>query len=435
VCFAERLNTNLMIDALLHQLETHKLPTIDLKLERVLHFLRCIGNPQDRLAPVIHVAGTNGKGSVIAFCHAMLMQAGKTAHRYTSPHLVRFNERIMLNNQIIEDARLMVALERSIRQQQEHNCPLTYFESTTIMALELFADTPADAVLLEVGLGGRLDATNVVEQPLACVITPIDLDHQAYLGNTIALIAAEKAGIIKAGVPVIVGRQPADALHVIQAKATEMGAASFCMNKDWNYSITEDGGIAYHSDTLSCITPAPAMQGAHQYDNAATAIAVMDVVGQSLGVRVEAIQQGLAKAEWAGRLQLLPAGAYNAPQRIYVDGGHNPHAARALQEWCKKQEQPVHVICGMRDDKDAKEVVALLCYAAASFIAVNIPNEAHSMPAKTLHDYAVQHHHTVASAASVTEAVQHISQKNDHLHIILICGSLYLTGAVLGEVT
>ncbi len=423
------------ISSLLQQLEQHKLPTIDLKLDRVQHFLRCIGNPHEHLPTVVHVAGTNGKGSVIAYAHEMMVQAGKTAHRYTSPHLVRFNERVMLNNEIIADAPLQAALERIIAQQEEHDCPLTYFESTTIMALQLFADMPADAAFLEVGMGGRLDATNVVDVPLACVITPIGMDHQSYLGNTLALIAAEKAAIIKRNVPVVVGRQEEDAAQVIAAKAAQMDAPIYRLGKEWDYSILGDGRLHYVSATLDITTPAPAMLGLHQYDNAACAIALMDAVGKSLGMSQHAIQQGIAHAHWAGRLQKLPQRAYGVENTIYVDGGHNVHAAHALQAWCSKQPQPVHIVIGMRNDKDAAQVIEIMAKHAASITAVNIPDEPQSLDAKQIYDSALLHHKKVSQAETVSQAVKNISEKYRNLHEILITGSLYLTGAVLGEVT
>lgn len=427
-------DVTMTISLLLQQLEQHKLPTIDLKLDRVKYFLKCIGNPHHSLPPVIHVAGTNAKGSVIAFAHEMLKQAGKTAHRYTSPHLVRFNERIMLNNHIIDDNQLERALERMIEQQKEHHCPLTYFESTTITALQLFAHNSADAVFLEVGLGGRLDATNVIDAPSACIITPIGMDHQAYLGDTLALIAVEKAAIIKHGVPVIVSRQEAEAAHVIAQQAHVMHAPLYRLGVEWDYKILSDGRLHYISDTLDIVTPAPSMLGVHQYDNAACAIALMDVIGASFDVSNGAIIQGVEHAHWMGRLQELPLHAYNVENAIYVDGGHNPHAAKALQEWCITRSHPIHIICGMRDDKDADKVIAILASKAASITAITIPNDPQSLPAHKIYEIAKHYHNHVFQAHTVEQAVQNISKKYGNLHEILITGSLYLTGAVLGDV-
>ncbi len=414
---------------LLAKLEAHPHPSIELKLERMRHFLQMIGNPEHKIPPIIHVAGTNGKGSTIAFIHAMIIASGKAAHRYTSPHLVDFNERFIIANKQIEDDALIEALDVLIEQQR--TCPLTYFESATALAFSLFAKHPANATLLEVGLGGRLDASNVIESPLATVITPIAMDHQAFLGDSLGAIAAEKAAIMKDNVPCIVGKQKAEALEVIEKTAIANHAPLWRYGKEWEYRKTVSGGIHYQSSAMEVITDVPSLIGEHQYDNAALAIAVMDRVGQAIGVSKQGICEGVASAIWAGRLQYVPQAneQWHTHHDVYVDGGHNIHAATALAQWMKTHEKPVHIICGMRDDKDAQEVLSLLSSQAASLCAVTIPDEPSAISAETLCAY-VSH---MQKAESFQEAITNLTMTIPQKHSILITGSLYLVGAVLRE--
>lgn len=428
--------TQATLTALLAELENHPHPTIELKLERMQHFLDLIGNPERAAPPIIHVAGTNGKGSVIAFMHAIIEQSGLKAHRYTSPHLVRFNERFILANKEIDDDTLIAALQ-TLRKQQE-TCPLTYFESATALAFSFFAAHKADATLLEVGLGGRYDASNVITSPLATVITPIAMDHQAFLGDTLAAIAAEKAAIIKHNTPCIIGKQKADALAVINDVAKNYNAPLWRYGHEWEFNKHHNGSLSYSSNTLTITTPAPSLIGEHQYENAATAIAVMDHTGHHLGITQDGIKQGVTNTHWAGRLQHLKQEhtqtCWNTHHSIYLDGGHNPHAAQAISDWTQHHERPVHLICGIRDDKDASEVMRLMTQHTVSVTAITIPDEPQALDATTLQNIIAPHYPDVGTASSLQAAITNLTMTNTAHHSILIAGSLYLVGAALQEV-
>ncbi|MCU0882072.1 MAG: bifunctional folylpolyglutamate synthase/dihydrofolate synthase, partial [Hyphomonadaceae bacterium] len=302
---------------------------IDLSLDRMRAALSALGNPQDRIAPVIHVAGTNGKGSTLAFLRAMIEANGQQAHVYTSPHLVRIEERWRVAGSLIETealARLadeITALSATI--------PVTIFEAETIAAFLAFARTAAAVTLLEVGLGGRLDATNVVNAPALTAITPVDFDHQDYLGDTIDKIASEKAGIIKPGVPVIVGPQRPEALAVIEARAEELGAPLLAFGRDWDAFPDRDGLVVQGEDWLLDL-PSPALPGRHQITNAGAAV----VLARRFGIPDAAIAKGVASARWPGRMQRLTSGPFAelaacTASEVWLDGGHNPHGAAAAK--------------------------------------------------------------------------------------------------------
>jgi dihydrofolate synthase/folylpolyglutamate synthase len=409
---------------LLEQLENHPFPKVDLKLTRMQMFLERIGNPQRRLPPIIHVAGTNGKGSTLAFLHAMVEAADMSAHRYTSPHLVRFNERFMVANAEASDAVLVEALERLLPELAAF--PLTYFETATALAFVLFAEHSADFTLLEVGMGGRLDATNVVEAPLATIITPIALDHQDFLGNTLGKIAYEKACIMKRGTPCIIGHQPEEAHLVIVAHATDIGAPLHMLGREWEYTVNADGSMEYRSATLTLTAPSPSLRGAHQYGNAALAIACMDVLGQCPN---EAMAHGVANAQWAGRLQ--PLFTARTHHSLMLDGGHNPSAAETLCAWMHMQASPVHVMMGMHHDKDVTATLRLLACHAASVHVVPICDDAKALSADALHTIAKQEGITATPHISLEEAVAFLTVTNPLPEIILITGSLYLVGEAL----
>ena len=402
---------------------------IDLTLDRVWRLLEKVGNPQDRLPPVIHVAGTNGKGSTQAMIRAGLEAEGKRVHAYTSPHLARFHERIRLAGDLITEAALTEVLDRAYKANGSD--PITYFEITTVAALMAFAETPADYTLLEVGLGGRLDATNVIAKPALTIITPVDLDHQQYLGDTLAAIAGEKAGIIKRGVPCVVGPQLDEGLEVIEKVAARLGAPVFAYGQHYHVG-TERGRLIYQDERGLLDLPLPNLPGPHQIQNAGGAIAALRV----LGFGEEACEAAVTKAFWPARMQHMKTGRLvdlAKPAELWLDGGHNPHAGRALAETLKAlPDRPIHLICGMLNTKDIGGYLRPLGKIAKSLTALSIPGEMNTLPADVTAEEARKAGFEATTAASVDEAITAITTKDANARI-LICGSLYLAGHVLRE--
>lgn len=417
------------IDELLAQLYHPGLKTIDPSLDRMEKFLPLIGSPEKRLPPVIHVAGTNGKGSLVAYLQAIFEAAGYTTHRYISPHLIRFNERITIAGKPISDEQLQYLLEELLPLIEQQ--PVTFFEATTALAFRAFAEQPADVLLLEVGMGGRLDATNVIEKPALTAITPIALDHCEFLGNTIAEIAYEKAGIIKKDVPCVVNRQTAEAANVIAQQAEVLSAPLYRHGREWQL-FWEKGQAIYQSPYRE-MPLKPALAGRHQYDNAATAVACIDQLPQ-FNIGNAHIAEGLAKAHWPGRLQKLSGKlATLLPQgyELWLDGGHNPHGGTALAEWLKsKHAKETYLICGMIKRKDTLGYLAPLT-DVTKLIAITIPNEPLSQPAEQVEMAARAAGIPAASANSLENALQTIAARAKTPAIICICGSLYLAGSVL----
>ncbi len=402
---------------------------IDLTLDRVWRLLEKVGNPQDRLPPVIHVAGTNGKGSTQAMIRAGLEAEGKRVHAYTSPHLARFHERIRLAGELISEAALTEVLDRAYKANGSD--PITYFEITTVAAIMAFAETPADYTLLEVGLGGRLDATNVIAKPALSIITPVDLDHQQYLGDTLAAIAGEKAGIIKRGVPCVVGPQLDEGLEVIEKVAARLGAPVFAYGQHYHVG-TERGRLIYQDERGLLDLPLPNLPGPHQIQNAGGAIAALRV----LGFGEEACEAAVTKAFWPARMQHMKTGRLvdlAKPAELWLDGGHNPHAGRALAETLKAlPDRPIHLICGMLNTKDIGGYLRPLAKIAKSLTALSIPGEMNTLPADVTAEEARKAGFEATTAASVDEAITAITAKDPNARI-LICGSLYLAGHVLRE--
>ena len=402
---------------------------IDLTLDRVWRLLEALGNPQDRLPPVIHIAGTNGKGSTQAMIRAGLEGAGQTAHAYTSPHLARFHERIRLAGELISEPDLTAVLDECYTANGGEN--ITYFEITTCAALLAFSRVPADYTLLEVGLGGRLDATNVIEKPAVTVITPVSIDHEQFLGNTLAKIAAEKAGIIKRGVPCIVGPQPDEAMEVIEATAARLGAPLLACGQHWHVH-EEHGRLIYQDETGLRDLPRPNLLGAHQIQNAGTALAVL----RHLDLGDEAYEAAVTRAEWPARMQRLKTGPLveQAPQaELWLDGGHNAAAGHALADvLAKLPPRPTHMICGMLNTKDVTGYLAPLAKKASSLTAVSIPGEANTLPAAETAAAATAVNLPATTADSVAEALAAITARDPQARI-LICGSLYLAGNILRE--
>ncbi len=412
---------------------------IDLSLDRILGLLAKLGNPHQHLPPVIHIAGTNGKGSTTAFCRAMLEAAGLRVHVYTSPHLVRFNERIRLAGiGIVSDAQLLAALEEC--EQANGGAPITFFEITTAAAFLLFSRVAADFVILEVGLGGRLDATNVIERPVLSVITPVSMDHEGYLGNSLALIAREKAGIIKRQVPCVVAQQEPDAESVIEGVARRHHAPLFACNEHWSVQ-EERGRLVYQDEDGLLDLPMPRLFGRHQLLNAGTAIACLRQLNQRRAVPlvdIKAMETGLMQVEWPARLQRLKANALGVrgAGEIWLDGGHNPGAAIALASTMGELEEraprPLILVVGMLTTKDAAHFFAPFAGLARRVFTLTIPNEANAMSAENLAGFAQKAGLAAQATVHLDEALN-LAASCGQQPRILICGSLYLAGYVLKQ--
>lgn len=422
------------LDDLLARLTTLHPRIIDLSLGRIERLMDTLGHPERKLPPVVHVAGTNGKGSVIAFMRAALEAAGYRCHVYTSPHLVAFNERIVLAGREIADAPLTALLERV--EAANAGAEITFFEITTAAAFLAFAETPADIMLLEVGLGGRLDATNVVAKPAACCITPVDLDHQKYLGDTLAAIAAEKAGILKPRVPAVISAQRPAALAPIAMRAEEIGTPLLLEGRDWR-AVPGDRGIRYEGSRWKLELPKPNLLGAHQFHNAGAALACLEQLA-TFGIENAALSQGIANARWPARLQRLTRGpltkALPLDWELWLDGAHNPHGARALAEWLDAQKKPVHLVTAMLDSKDPAGFFAALEGRFASVRTVPVPGGHSGLDPAGLAETARRAGHDAKSAADAAAAIAAIvGGAPPGPALLVIAGSLYLAGALLAE--
>src|ERR1700730_11625641 len=426
------------MDAILVRLLSLHPKRIDLSLDRMWHVLDALGHPEKSLPPVIHVAGTNGKGSAIAFMRAMLEAAGARVHVYTSPNLVRMNERFRLGRAgggvLVSDAELIAALATCERAND--NAPITVFEIETAAAFLLYANNPADALLLEVGLGGRLDATNVVPSPLASVITPVSMDHMDFLGDTLEKIAGEKAAIMRRGTPAVIGRQTEGPLSVIVQRAEEIGAPLHVAGQDW-MAGEERGRLVYQDRHGLFDLPSPRLFGRHQIDNAGTAIATLRAAGFMLPA--SAYEQGLVKADWPARMQRLASGdlVARAPagSEIWLDGAHNPDGGRivaaALADLDERVSRPVGVIVGMLASKDCEGFLRNFLGLARRLIAVPIRQDK-GLPAATIAATARAIGIPADASASVEEALAGIVALDlDPPPRIFITGSLYLAGEVL----
>ena len=402
---------------------------MDLTLDRVWRLLDTLGNPENDLPPVIHIAGTNGKGSTQAMIRAGLEGAGKTVHAYTSPHLARFHERIRVAGSLISEPDLMAILEECYDANNGET--ITYFEITTCAALLAFARTPADYTLLEVGLGGRLDATNIPDKPALTIITPVSIDHEQFLGDTLAKIATEKAGIIKRGVPCIVGPQPDEALEVIETIAARLGAPLLVHGQHWHISREHDR-LIYQDETGLLDLPLPILPGAHQYQNAGAALTALRYLNQPDA----AYEAAMTQTSWPARMQRLKTGPLTdaAPNaEIWLDGGHNAAAGDALASVLKSlPDRPTYLICGMLNTKDVSGYLRPLAAEATSLTAVSIPGEINTLPADTTAEAAQFIGLPATTANSVLAALTDITKNFPHARI-LICGSLYLAGAILRE--
>ncbi len=421
-------------DAILKRLSALHPKLIDLSLDRILPLLADLGSPHEHLPDVIHVAGTNAKGSTIAYLRAFLEAAGKSVHVYNSPHLVRFNERIRLAGKLVGTRRLNAALERveGVNAQR----PMTFFEITTAAAFVLFAETPADYLLLETGMGGTYDTTNVVRQPLGVVITPVDLDHQAFLGDTIAQIAGEKAGIFKRGSKAVIGIQREEGRAVLDRAARRLGITPLFQGEDF-HGAQQDGRLVYQDEAGLLDLPPPALLGAHQFDNAALAIAAARHFG--LPVDTDAFARGLRQVSWPARMtplqtgplrDLLPRGA-----ELWLDGIHNAHGAAAvataLRDLDRARPAPLVLIMGLMNTRAPAAVLAPFAGMAQEVLTLTIPGEANAHKAAYIAEEARQAGFAARPMRSVVSALKAAAAIPNAR--VLICGSLYLAGDVLAR--
>lgn len=414
--------------------------SIDLTLGRLQELLAKLGHPERKLPPTIHIAGTNGKGSTTAFMRALLEASGKSVHVYTSPHLVRFHERIRLGHEdggkLVNDGTLISAM-----LEVEHindNAEITQFEITTAIAFKLFAEHPADVLLLEVGLGGRLDATNVIEEPIATIITPVSMDHESFLGNELGGIAYEKAGILKAGVPAIIARQSQEAMSAIAEVAGRIGAPMRILGQDFD-AFPEQGRMVYQTESRVIDLPMPNLVGQHQIGNAAMAIATLETAG--LMPSTDAMEHGLTNTVWPARLQRLQEGTLakltDLEAEIWLDGGHNPGAgaaiASAMAALEERVERPLFLIAGMLTTKDPIGFFEPFESLARHVFTVEIPGADASRKADELAHLATAAGLSAEPVNSVEEALALLSEnwQYERSPRILICGSLYLAGEVL----
>jgi len=421
-------------DAILKRLLSLHPKLIDLSLDRIERLLGKIGHPEERMPPVIHVAGTNGKGSTIAYLRAFLEASGKKVHVMTSPHLVRFNERIRLAGKLVSSRKLNQALE--FCEQANGGDPITFFEITTAAAFKLFAEVKADYLLLETGMGGTYDASNVVKHPLGVVITPVDYDHQAFLGNTVGEIAVSKAGILKRGARAVFGRQRDEGRDVLVRRAAKLGITPLIMGEDFD-GHPEDGRLVYHDEQGLLDLPPPALAGPHQFDNAALAIAAARHFG--LPVTEADIARGLREVQWPARLQpvrgtllqLLPEGS-----ELWLDGGHNAHGAAALslalRQMNERHPLPMVLIMGLMNTRKPADFLAPFAGMVEKVFALAIPGEPNAHPAATIVAEARAGGFDAVESKSILNALAGAAALGHEMRVVF-AGSLYLAGHVLHQ--
>lgn len=417
----------------------HHPRVITLGLERIERLLKRLGSPEKKLPPLVHVAGTNGKGSLVAYLRAMAEAAGYRAHVYTSPHLVRFNERIRIAGRLIDDEELGALLTECEEANGEE--PISFFDITTALAYLAFSRVPADIGIIEVGMGGRYDSTNVIE-PAVSAITPIGYDHTGFLGDKLEGIAGEKAGIIKRAVPAVIGRQREVSARVIEGEAARLAAPLFRMGREWQVTPTA-AGFRYESDLIGLDLPAPALAGAHQLDNAATAVACIERLRAArFQIDDSAIAEGLATVEWPARLQRLSRGplvdALPAGCELWLDGGHNEDCglalARMASDWAKEPGPlPLYLIFAMMTTKDAAGFLRPLARHAQAARAVPFPEGHSGYTPDEACAKAAEVGLDCAPTSDVGAALEDLLVSQPAPMRILICGSLYLAGAVLAR--
>jgi dihydrofolate synthase/folylpolyglutamate synthase len=430
------------IDSIVGRLMALHPKRIDLSLERVQRLLGALGHPERKLPPVIHVAGTNGKGSTIAFLRAILESAGKSVHAYTSPHLVRFNERFRIGGpgegHLVSDDELVSVLEEC--EHANAGEPITVFEITTAAGLSIFARHPADVLLLEVGLGGRLDATNVVDKPLASVITHVSIDHTDFLGDSLEKIAAEKAGILKTGIPAVIAAQHREVLSVFERQAGRLGVPLKVAGEDWT-ATEERGRLVYQDEAGLLDLPAPRLYGRHQFENAGLAIATLRTA-RPFVIPAAAFEAGMTKADWPARLQRLGQGRLvdlaPAGSELWLDGGHNPDGGRAiaatLADLEERVSRPLILVVGMLANKDCEGFLRNFAGLARRLIAVPVSGVEKALTSEAVADIARAIGISATSRDNLADALHAARRLDlDPPPRILITGSLYLAGEVLRE--
>jgi len=427
------------IDRILERLLLLHPKLIDLSLSRLKKLLDSLGNPEENLPPIIHVAGTNGKGSTVATLAAIYKSAGYRVHIYTSPHLVRFTERIVVSgNEVSKNYLEELLIECEDANNGES---ITFFEITTAAAMLAFSRNPADLLLLEVGLGGRFDATNVIETPTLSVITPVSMDHQDFLGNTIDEIAFEKAGILKPSVPAIIGPQTNEALNVIKRRALELGSSAYIFGEDWNISPANNQ-LIFKMGSKSSIVPRPNLLGDHQIQNAGCALASIKLLNSQFPVSPQEIDMGLVSINWPARLQKLKEGNFieNLLEdvEIWIDGGHNQDAAKAiastLRDWrTASPEISIHMVFGALNNRCPQNFLQYFTNVIDTIRAVDIPGETNALSTLEIETAARECGLKAYPAKGISPAITDIISNSSGKCRILICGSLYLAGAVLRE--
>ena len=427
------------IDRILERLLKLHPKLIDLSLSRLKKLLDSLGNPEENLPPIIHVAGTNGKGSTVATLAAIYKSAGYRVHIYTSPHLVRFTERIVVSGSEISKNYLEELLIEC--EDANNGESITFFEITTAAAILAFSRNPADLLLLEVGLGGRFDATNVIETPTLSVITPVSMDHQDFLGKTIDEIAFEKAGILKPSVPAIIGPQTNKALNVIKRRALELGSSAYIFGEDWNISPANNQ-LIFKMGSKSCIVPRPNLLGDHQIQNAGCALASIKLLNGQFPVSPQEIDMGLVSINWPARLQKLKEGnlVENLLEdvEIWIDRGHNQDAAKAiastLRDWrTASREISIHMVFGALNNRCPQNFLQYFTNVIDTIRAVDIPGETNALSALEIETAARECGLKAYPAKGISPAITDIISNSSGKRRILICGSLYLAGAVLRE--
>lgn len=406
---------------------------VTLGLERLKLVLQQLGNPQNKMPKVIHFAGTNGKGSTLSFVRFILEKMGKKVNVYTSPHLIRFNERIIIEGKEIEDHYLFEVMEQARQVQESLNIDLTFFEGSTIGAFLAFANSRANYTLIETGMGGRLDATNTIENKILTVITPISLDHTDFLGNSLQSIAIEKAEILRTGVPCIVSQQYEEVMEILFQKAQAISTDTFCF--EYDYGIEKiDSNYQFISENYCFDFPPPSLSGEHQIINAGTAIATVIKLPEEI-ISTTSIQEGIASTKWIGRLQQIKTGklANILPSKeweLWIDGAHNEAGAHILSLWLENTNKPVYIIGGLTKGRDINKFFSFFKLKNVKQIAaMYIENEPSSYPSLFLSEKLKHLGFDSFPTNSVEEALKLITQKEPG--IILACGSLYLAGQIL----
>ncbi len=425
------------VDALIDKLAEIHPKGFDLSLGRILTLLEKLGNPHLRIPPAIHIAGTNGKGSTLAFARAILEAEGYKVHVHISPHLVNWNERYRLSGELVDDETLARAIERVT--EANDGKPITIFEIMSAVMFVLFSEHEADFSLVEVGLGGRADATNVLQNPQVCAIAPISMDHQSYLGDTLAKIAFEKAGIIKNACPVVIGVQPDEVREVLETVATQNSAPVLISGQDFDFYRDATGFVYQDTDGLLDL-PLPRLNGDHQLGNAALAIAA--IRAGDIEVSDRSIEAGMKSVAWPGRLERLPAGAITAafaPNTvIWIDGGHNPAAGEVIAAELLRQNAGVSrrflLVCGMINTKEPVGYFRPFTKLETQVITVPVAMSEAGIPPDELAASARNAGLNASSALSLEDGICQVAEtaeQSPELEVIF-CGSLYMVGEVLG---